>query len=233
MDTGDLIDAGTDPDATQIIDRYLSELDRRLPVRRGVRAGILAEIGDGLHCAVDERVRLGAAGVDAAHAAVAESGDPAVVAGAFAGQLGAAFAHRLGVALVATGPLVGLTWVAAYTTDGVGWQSRIATLMAALPQLPLILAVTVPAAIIASAGAGWVARQLRVPARRVSTAALVASTGCVAGDVSLLASAAAGHVRHDHAAAGLLMLAVAVSVARLSLAALAGHRIRRLRAAGN
>jgi hypothetical protein len=217
---------GLDPAAAEVIGGYLTELEYRLPGGRRYRARILAEIADGLACAVLDRTDAGAESGVAARAAAAEFGDPRQLAAAFARQLGPVTAHRVGLALVATGPLVGMTWLAAYANG-------VAGLLSAMPQLVLILAVTVPAAITAAAGAGWAARHLALPARVVTGAALTAVIGCVAGDVSLLLTVILGHRPSALAHGGLLALAAVASGIRLIGAGWAGRRVSRLRVAGH
>jgi hypothetical protein len=232
MDPRHLTTCDVHPAAAEVIGGYLIALESSLPAGRRYRARILAEIADGLACVVREQTDLGAAPAAAARSAVTEFGDPRVLAAAFAREYGPVAAHRLGVRLVATGPLVGLTWVAAYPTGGAGMRTQVADLLSTLPQLPLILAVTVPAAIIAATGAGWAARWLRLPTRVVTGAALVAATGCAAGDVSLLLTALLGHRPAAAGPVSLTMVAMAVSVLRLSAAGWAGRRVARLRTVG-
>ena len=230
MEPRDVTGVGLTPVADRIVGAWLADLDSQLPAGRRTRSEILLEIGDGLSCAVEEHTRGGQSAEAAARAAVAELGDPRTVAAAFARQLGATAAHRLGAGLVLTGLLVGLTWVAAYATAGLDWSSQIVNVLSAMPQYPLILAVTVPAAMIAIIGSGWAARHLVIPARVATAAALVAAIGCVAGDLSLLSAAVLG--RNLIAGPGMLAaVAIAASVARLSAAGWAGRRIARLRAA--
>jgi hypothetical protein len=232
MDPRHLTTGDVHPAAAEIIGGYLIALQSRLPAGRRYRARILAEIADGLACAVRQQTDLGAAPAAAARRAVAEFGDPRALAAGFARAYGPVAAHRLGLGLVATGPLVGLTWVVAYPADGAGLRTPVADLLSTLPLLPLILAVTVPAAIVAASGAGWAARRLRLPARVVTGAALVAAIGCTAGDLSLLLTALFGHRLAAAGPVSLTMAAVAVSALRLSAAGWAGRRVARLRAVG-
>lgn len=233
MDPRELNSLGMDAAATAVIGRYLSALDAALPGGRRARREFLTEIADGLACAVTDAGERGVSAHDAATAAVRECGDPHTVAMAFAGRLGPAVAHRLGIGLVLAGPFIGLIWVSAYASDGPGWPARIAQVLSTMPQYPLILAVTVPAALVATTGAGRAARYLTVPSRRVTGAALVAAIGCVAGDLSLLTMSVTDHLLAAHGPVGLVVLAVTASLVRLSVAAWAGRRITGLRAAVN
>lgn len=103
-----------DPAARPVIVAYLAEVEAGLPCGRSARAGILAEVADGLVDAVQAQSNNGAAPAAAARVAVAGFGDPQVLAAALAGELAGLAAHRVGLALVATGPVVGAVWVAAY-----------------------------------------------------------------------------------------------------------------------
>jgi hypothetical protein len=220
---------GLDPAAADVIGGYLAELECRLPGGRRYRARILAEIADGLACAVLDRTDAGAAPAATAREVVAEFGAPGRLAAAFARQLGPVTAHRVGLGLVATGPLVGLAWLAAYANGAVGLPARVAGLLGAMPQLVVILAVTVPAAITATAGVGWAARHLALPAGVVTGAALMAVIGCVTGDLSLLLSVILGRGQGG----GPLVVAAAASVTRLIGAGWAGRRVARLRVAAH
>jgi hypothetical protein len=102
-----------------------------------------------------------------------------------------------------------------------------------VPPLALILGLTIPAAIVASTGAGWAARRLSVPGQAVTAAAIVASIGCMAGDLSLLLATIAGHGPAAAGPAPMTAVAVTASTLRLSAAAWAGRRVARLRAAAH
>jgi hypothetical protein len=224
---------GLDPADAQIIGDYLAAVGSRLPIGRRTREEILTELADGLACAVAEEIGRGLAPGPAAHAAVTQFGEPAVLAAAFARQLASAAAHRVGLGLVTTGPLVGLIWVGAASSSGPTWPSRISGVLSALPLYPLILAMTVPAAMIAITGSGWAARRFPVFRRLATGSAFVAVLGCIAGDVSLLSGAVFGGAAWAAAPTGLTLVAVAVSLVRLSVAGFAGSRVFRLMAAGN
>ena len=229
MDPRDLDTLDLDPAATQIIRGYLSELEARLPAGRRARTQILTEIADGLACATAEHTDRGESPRAAANAAITEFGDPRTLAAAFTRQLGPAMAHRIGVGFVVTGPLVGLIWVSAHATAGLDWQSQVVSVLSAMPLYPLILAITVPAAMIAITGSGWAARHLAVPQRVVTGAAMVAAIGCVAGDLSLLSAAVLGQLPVPAAPVNLILIAAPASVMRLSAAGWAGRRIAQLR----
>jgi hypothetical protein len=226
MDPRDLNTAGIDPAAAVVIGGYLTTLESGLPIGRRQRARILAEVADGLISTMLANADAGSTPEDAAREAVTEFGDPRLLATEFARQLGPVCAHWIGVGLVATGPLVGLTWLAASA-------AQLTSLLSALPPLALILSLTIPAAIVAITGAGWAARRLSVPGRAVTAAAIVASIGCMAGDLSLLLATIAGHGPAAAGPAHMTAVAVAASTLRLSAAAWASRRVARLRAAAH
>lgn len=227
MDTGLLNALGLDPDAVPIVEAYLTELDVRLPAGRRTRGAIVAEIADGLACAVADEIDAGSAAQVAAGAAVRRCGDPATVAAAFAARMAPAAAHGVGVGLLVSGPVIGFLWLSAYTS-GSSLGARLGELFTALPTFPLILAVTVPAAMIAATGTGTAARYLDLPGSVATSAAVIAAVGCVTGDVSLLTFAATGH-----GAVPLLAVAVVASAVRLTAACWSGRRVVQLRAVGN
>jgi hypothetical protein len=203
-----------DPPARSIVARYLDVLAAGLPA---VRTDAVVEVADGLVDAVHAYQRTGVPPELAARRAVAECGDPARLAAELAGELAATGARRLGRALVLTGPLVGSAWVTGYAVrDGVTWWAELHTVLTRVPLLPFVLAVTVPAAVLAVLGAR---------ARVVAGCAVLASGGCVLGDALLLGTATAAGWSWPVAAAA------AVSVVRLSSVALAGRRCARLLAA--
>lgn len=216
--------------AADVLGGYLTTLDAGLPVGRRDRAAIIAEVGDGLASAVDAKLDRGADPDVAARQAVAEFGDPGDLAHQFASQLMLAHAHRLGGWLLLSGPVVGGAWIAAVTATGSGsWTARISETLAAVAYYPLVLAITVPAAIVALAAGGRLAWRLPLPAGLVTGAVVVATLGCVLGDVSLLATFL---LAGEQPIGSVAVVALLASVGRLGVTALAGRRVLLLRAAG-
>jgi len=135
--------------------------------------------------------------------------------------------------LISSGPLIGAVWLLALTSGPssdvtVTLPKRITGLFAALPLIPLLLMMIIPAALVAVAGAGRVSRFLPVTTGAAGLAGLVAGAGCVVADGSLIVHA----VMTAGVWSPLLILAVTISTARLSLAAAAARRCAQLRAAG-
>jgi hypothetical protein len=85
----------------QLIDAYLGELAGRLP------ADAVDEIADGLQEAWHHHLDLGVAPAEAAQAAIAEFGPPTLVARAFVVN---ATGRRTARLLLATGPIIGISW---------------------------------------------------------------------------------------------------------------------------
>lgn len=231
MDARDLSALGLDPAAARVVGDYLAALEAHLPAGRRTREEILTELADDLVCAVAGGTGRGRPSEEAAREAVTQFGDPTTVAAAFTRQLAPVAAHRVGLGLVATGPLVGLIWVAAFASGEHGLPAQIGSLLSAMPIYPVILAVTVPAAMLAVTGAGWAARHLPVPAHVATGAAIVAAVGCVAVDVSLVGRAIVEAAAGAGPQSMLTFAAFAASLVRLSAAGFAGRRIARLRAA--
>jgi len=211
------------PPLPEPVRAYLAVLAGLLPVGRRARAHVLDEIEDGLACAIEARTADGRPLEAAAHEAVAEFGDPRSLAHGVLRQVAAARAHRIGAGLVLTGPLVGAVWVTAFAAP-TGAFAAIGAIASAVPLLLVAVAVAVPCAVLAFAAGtrhGAAFGEAGIPA------ALVATAACCCADLMLLAHAAAIGVR------GLVLLAVCVSGVRLALAATAGGRLARLRAAAN
>jgi hypothetical protein len=202
-----------------------------LPVSRGAREAILTEIADGL---IEQIANTsGPDPARAAQTAIHTFGSPQVLAAQFARELTGRTAHRIGSTLVGSGPLIGALWLLALPPGEppaatVTLPERIAGVLAALPIIPMLLLIIIPAALVAAAGAGRAARILPISTGIAGFAGLVAGVGCVIADATLIGHAVVVAVVWSP----LLIVAVTVSTARLSLAASAARRCARLRAAG-
>lgn len=230
MGTGDLT-RGLPDDAVEQVSAYLSRLDAALPLLRHERARILAEAADALKCEIDAAVAGGKAPSAAACEAVDRFGAPAMLAAEFAAALTPHTARRVGLALMVSGPLIGLVWVTAIG-HGQDLAARISSVLTILPYLPILLAVTAICAMVAIlAGRSTTGSHGRVGLVSASGAAWLAARGCVLADAVLLAMAWQ-HLRADGAGSdGWLAVAAALSLLRLAGAATAERRLSRLRAA--
>ncbi len=152
-----------------LIEACLAELGRRLP------ADVVDELADGLTETYDRHLARGTDPGAAAESAIAEFGDPAIIAAAFARQ---APARRAALALLVTGPAVGACW-AVTLLAGRAWtwpipgQARLAFGVA-------LIAVVI--ALVAAAGARC--GRPRVPF------AVVGGVGLVVLDTAMLAAVA-------------------------------------------
>ena len=210
--------------ATAILERWLARCAAALagPPRR--RAAIVEELRDGLHEATSARLARGMSAPDAARAALTEFGDPLAVAAAFAAELAAARARAMTGALVGSGPLVGLTWIAALLTSHGGMRVLVSA-RAAWPLLPIVVGAVVLAAVLVTLATGRLSRW--VPARPglVLGTAAAAGLATVTLDLSVLGLLAFKALTAGWAplAGPLLPLAVTASVTRLTMATRAAH----------
>lgn len=234
MDTRELTEtlvADLDPLAQPVVAGYLREFAAALPGSRRARQAIVTEIADGLIEQITNTT--GPDPAAAAESAVHAFGSPRNLATQFARELTGKTAHRTGFALISSGPLIGALCLLALTSGPssdvtVTLPKRITGLFAALPLIPLLLMIIIPAALVAVAGAGRVSRFLPVTTGAAGLAGLVAGAGCVVADGTLIVHA----VMTAGVWSPLLILAVTISTARLSLAAAAARRCAQLRAAG-
>ena len=90
---------------------------RPAPRPPSARAAVTDELRDGLMEALETHQARGCSPQEATVAAIAEFGDPDTVAAAFGPELGAVQARRVALGLLVTGPLVGLTWIAAVAVN--------------------------------------------------------------------------------------------------------------------
>lgn len=73
-----------------------------------MRRGVLAEVGDGIACAIESRMADGASAFEAAREALTELGPAEDLAAAMAAEIVPLTAHRTGLLLLVSGPVVGL-----------------------------------------------------------------------------------------------------------------------------
>jgi hypothetical protein len=225
----DLTGYGLGAEATEILGAYLSTLDSYLPVGRRTRARILAELADGLACAVEASIADGVPSATAAREAVAESGDPRHLAAQFAGQMLAVTTQRTGTALVLSGPAVGLLWAGWFGAGLPNWVAKATAAVTQVPVLPVILVAAIPCAVFAASAGGRLGRVVTVPARWTYRAALLATAGCVAADAILVGEGLA----QAGAASAWLVLALMASILRMGMACWATTGLVRQHAAAS
>jgi hypothetical protein len=225
-----LTSASPDPAVRRVLDGYLTELEAALAGPAAARAAIVAEVADGLTEAAAAHRRRGLAPADAAAAAAAEFGDAQVVAAGFGAELAARTGRRVGLGLLATGPLVGLVWLGTVLANAAAIGRPPPAGLVLVPVLfAAVLAVAVPAAVVSVLASGRLARWLPSDPRLAPAAAGLAAPCCVAGDTLLLSGLLAWTVTLGGPAWPLGVTAATASAVRLTLA---GRAARRCVAAG-
>lgn len=228
------------PVAGPAIERYLAEIAVRLPGPRRARAGVVAELRSGLMDAADAHLSAGLPAGQAEQAAVAEFGDPARIARGFRGELAARQARCVAAAVLASGPVTGLLWLAAarasHLTIGLGMPSQHGGvplgLRGGIPLLAAAVAITACAALLGIFTTGRLSRWLPYRPRRAPAAAAVAGYGAVGADAVGLALLATQLASAPGRLAPLLAAAAATaSAVRLLLASRAARRCLAARAA--
>lgn len=216
------------------VERYLAELDGRLSAPNRIRQTIRDELRDGLLEAQECYRAAGLADEEAVAAALAEFGEPATVAAAFAPELATRDARRVTLALLRSGPLVGLTWALAAFASGmpVGhappWRWPLPGIHLGFPLIATAITTSILAGLLTIAATGRLTavRCGHPPATLVTAAATIIATSAVVCDLALLTLLTIGAA----IAPGPLMwppacLAATVSVTRLALAQRAAQRM--------
>lgn len=182
----------------ELVEGWLAEFAAGLRGPARVRAGVVAELRDGLLEAVDAHRDGGLAPAEAARAALREFGEPAAIAAAFAPEMAARAARRTAAALIGTGPLVGLLWGLALVASGLlnhagqagppwMWPQLPATLRVVCAALATVLAVGICAGLFAVTPGQWLPHRVR-QARSVPAAAATLCVAALTVDMFLLAT---------------------------------------------
>jgi hypothetical protein len=221
-----------------VIESYLVEVSSLLPGPGRNRDGIIAELRAGLEDAADAHGRAGLPLPAAASAAVDEFGPPAEVAAAFRPELAASKARRVALALLTTGPLVGLMWAAAAFSSHLGiraappwqWAGAPPAAPVAFPLFGIALLVTVWTTLITVACTGRLSRWLPDRPRFAPTTAGIAGFGAASADLLLLALLVSQLVAAPgKLSIGPVALAASASAVRLVLARRSGGQCLALR----
>jgi hypothetical protein len=169
---------------------YLAAVMTQLTGPPSARAAVTDELRDGLMEALETHQARGCSQAAATAAAIAEFGDPDTVAAAFGPELGAVQARRVALGLLTTGPLVGLTWIAAVVVNALPpWHHQLIGPWLALPLVGLALAVAGPSLGLTVAATGRLGRRLGRVVDRATlppTAAAVSALAAVVADLTLL-----------------------------------------------
>jgi hypothetical protein len=222
------------------LERYLADISARLTGPPRVRASIVAELRSGLSDAVDAHRSAGLPRSEAEQAAMSEFGDAALVARGFRDELAARQARQVAAALLASGPVTGLLWIAAAQASHLKirlvppWQQSGLPpgLQGGIPLIAAAIAVTACAALLGIATTGRLTRWLPDRPRRAAAAAAIAGCGAIGADalaiavLGILLGTAPGRLSALLAAA-----AATASLVRLLLASRAARRCLATRAA--
>lgn len=193
---------------------YLAAIEAGIPRWLHGRRAAVAELADGLDDAITDYRRQGLTAPEATMQAIRESGPASMIADAFTTTLSAVHARHTALALLASGPLIGVVWLTALAPGRPPTE-----LLMKIPPLGLFILVSVvicAATLLATGPARfrpiWVRRQ---PSRLAAAACACA----VAGDVLLLGSALNTIIVGPGWSPSLpLMCAVALSLTRLAIA---------------
>ena len=182
----------SDSTSHDMVAEYLAAVTAQLPGPAAARVAVADELRDGLMEAHEVHQARGCSPQEATAAAIAEFGDSDTVAAAFGPELAAVQARRVALGLLATGPLVGLAWIAAVAVNALPpWHHQLTGPWLALPLVGLALAVACPALGLTVAATGRLSRRLGGGfGRRAAlppTAAAVAGLAAVLADLTLLA----------------------------------------------
>ena len=228
-----------EPDAGPAVENYLAEVTARLPGPARTRTGIAAELRSGLLDAVDAHRTAGLSPAQAALAAIREFGDPVQVAGGFRAEIAASLARRVAVTLLATGPLVGLLWIATAVMSHLGlphgppwrWVALPPGLAVSIGLVAVAAGITAWAAVVGIAATGRLTRWLPARPRRAPTAAAVAGFGAVSADgLGLALLAVQLVVAPGRLSPVLAAVAATASLARMMLARRAARQCLAIRA---
>jgi hypothetical protein len=215
---------------------YLAAVTTQLPGPPSARAAVTDELRDGLLEALECHQARGCSQAQATAAAIAEFGDPDTVAAAFGPELGAVQARRVALGLLATGPLVGLTWIAAVAVNALPpWRRQLIGPWLALPLVGVALALAGPALALTVATTGRLSRRLSRVVHRATlplTAAAVAALAAAAADLTLL-GIITGHAltSPESYVWAPVVLAASASLTRVTVAGRAARRCLATRAA--
>jgi hypothetical protein len=218
------------------IESYLAEVAARLPGPARTYAEIVAELRCGLLDAADAHRSAGQPADRADLAAITEFGDPGQVADGFRAEIAARQARRVSIALLTTGPLVGVAWIAAALASHLArpspWPALSPALSAGIDLAAVVIAAEVWAVLLGIAATGRLTRWLPARPRRAPTAAMIAGFGAAAADLVMLSLLTSQLATAPGRLSPLpVALAAAASLTRLTLATRAAHRSLVIRAA--
>ena len=221
------------------VDAYLRAIAAGLPGPRQARSDILAELRSGLLDAIDAHRSAGLPAQAAAEAAITEFGDPGQIASAFRPHVAMTQARRTALALAATGPPVGLLWVAAALASHITirhappwqWPGAPPLSPAAFPAVGVAILLVVASTLATIAATGKLTRWLPASPGIAAATAATAGFGAATADLAILAVLASQLASAPGTLAPLpVAAATAASLTRLTLARRAARRCLATRA---
>jgi hypothetical protein len=226
--------------AAQVVDAYLDQVAASLFGPSRARRDIVAELRSGLLDAADAHQCTGLPAAPAAEAAIAEFGDPRLVADAFRPELTIQQARRVALTLAAVGPPIGLLWAAAAVASHIAvrhasswhWAGPPPLSPAAFPLAAGAVLITVCSVLATVAATGRLTRWLPDRPRLAAATAATAGFGAAAADLAVFALLASQLASAPAALAPVPVTAAAIaSLTRLTLARRAARRCLVARAA--
>jgi hypothetical protein len=215
--------------AEPAIEAYLDDVNARLIGPQRTRAAIVEELRDGLHTAAVAHHRRGATPDASVAAAVEEFGTASAVAEAFADELATAYARRVSLAFLLTGPIVGISWLLLLAPPD-WWQHGPGALWSSIPALPLTV-LGVVAGLLVLAGTSRLSRWIQPTPRHLLDMATLLGLACITGDLVVLAVLAHLAVPTLTQPGLLAAAAAAASLARLACSIATVRRCRHARSA--
>lgn len=186
----------------EAVEAYLREVADNLHGLSRNRARIVTELRSGLLDAIEGHQRSGNPALTEVAAVMDDFGKPRQVALAFGPELATMQARRTAIALITSGPLIGLLWLGAALSSHIGanlapplgWSWLASRVLFARHTFALAATAVVFAAIFTVASAaiftfvstGLVNRWISVPPRRSAAGAVIACLGATATDLSIL-----------------------------------------------
>jgi hypothetical protein len=207
------------------VERYLEGIDARLDAPVRARAKILDELRDGLHAAVERRLAVGIPPDVAASDAIREFGPADAVVAALQGDLLAARARAIARRMFATGPVLGVLWIATLAPPFLTGHGVPATATIAVAVVLLAAATSLTTATLTLRGPRLVAlRQAAWFERMTSTTIAIATTATTVLDVAALSALIITLSAHVVPPSAIIVAAAGASIIRLPLTARAASR---------
>ncbi len=175
--------SGLDP----LLRDWLADVAAGLVGPRRWQGEVVAELRDGLLDALEHHRRGSVVPGAAARAVLDEFGDPRTVAAGFVDEAAAGLASRVGGGVLASGPAAAAAWLVAFAAADVPLRhGQLTGVWWAMPVVGLLLALVVPAAVLAAAlGRRW-SPDSRATSGRATRWAQVAAAGCGTADILML-----------------------------------------------